>query len=254
MNSLMNSYTARENLLSQRIILVTGAGSGIGKSAALSYAKHGATVILLGRTIEKLELVYDEIEQANCPQPAIYPMNLETATGKDFEDMYVNLEEEFGHLDGILHNAAMLGTLMPMAQYDVDHWINVMQVNVNAAYMITRMCLPLLEKADNASVIFTSDDVAQQGKAYWGAYSISKAASDNMMQILADEMEVNSSIRFNSINPGKVATTMHAKAYPGINPNTLAQADDIMSSYLYLMGEDSQNINGQIIHAQNLED
>lgn len=246
----MYNYNAPAHLLKDRIILVTGAGDGIGKAAAKTYAEYGATVILLGKTIEKLEIVYDEIEQANGCQPAIYPMNLEGATSKDYEDMQVTLEKEFGRLDGILHNAALLGSLMPIAQFDMEHWAKIMQINLNAPYMITRMCLPLLNKSDNASVIFTTDDVGRQGKAYWGAYAISKAAGDNMMQILADEMEANSNIRFNSINPGKVATTMRSKAYPAENPNGIAKPDEIMASYLYLMGDDSKAVNGQIINAQ----
>ncbi|MCU7938934.1 MAG: YciK family oxidoreductase [gamma proteobacterium symbiont of Bathyaustriella thionipta] len=247
----MYNYSAPAQLLKDRIILVTGAGDGIGKVAAKTYAQYGATVILLGKTIEKLEKVYDEIEKDNGPQPAIYPMNLEGATGKDFEDMQVTLDNEFGRLDGILHNAAMLGTLMPIAQYDMAHWGKVMQVNLNAPYMITRMCLPLLEKSQNASVIFTTDDVGVKGKAYWGAYGISKAAGDNMMQILADEMEVNTPIRFNSINPGSVATTLLSKAFPGLDPTNLPKPADIMNAYLYLMGDDSKEINGQIIYAQS---
>lgn len=247
----MYNYSAPSHLLKERVIMVTGAGDGIGKVAAMTYAQHGATVILLGKTIEKLEIVYDEIEQANGPQPAIYPMNLEGATGKDYEDMQLTLNDEFGRLDGILHNAALLGSLMPIAQFDMEHWAKIMQINLNAPYMLTRTCLPLLDKSDHASVIFTTDDVGIQGKAYWGAYAISKAACDNMMQILADEMESNSNIRFNSINPGKVATTMRAKAYPGENPTDLAQPEDIMSSYLYLMGDDSKSVNGQIINAQS---
>jgi NAD(P)-dependent dehydrogenase (short-subunit alcohol dehydrogenase family) len=246
----MHTYSAPEQLLKDRVILVTGAGDGIGKVAAKTYARYGATVILLGRTIEKLELVYDEIEQENGAQPAIYPMNLETATGKDYEDMQVTLENEFGHLDGILHNAALLGSLTPIAQYDMEHWDKIMQVNLNAPYMITRMCLPLLAKADSASVIFTSDEVGMHGKAYWGAYGISKAAGDNMMQILADEMEVNTAIRFNSINPGIIATKLRSKAYPGEDPPPLKKPVDIMNLYLYLMGEDSKEITGQIINAQ----
>ncbi len=246
----MYNYSAPAHLLKDQIILVTGAGDGIGKIAAKTYAKFGATVILLGKTLDKLEVVYDEIEQDNGAQPAIYPMNLESATGKDYEDMQTTLDKEFGRLDGILHNAALLGTLMPIAQYDMEHWGKVMQVNLNAPYMLTRMSLPLLEKSENASVIFTSDDVGINGKAYWGAYGISKSASDNLMQILADEMEINTNIRFNSINPGKVATTMRSKAFPGENPNTIAMPEDIMNSYLYLMGADSKAVNGQIINAQ----
>ena len=246
----MYNYSAPAHLLNDRVILVTGAGDGIGKAAAKTFAEYGATVILLGRTIEKLEVVYDEIEQANGPQPAIYPMNLEGATAKDFEDMQVTLEKEFGRLDGILHNAALLGSLMPIAQFDMEHWGKIMQTNLTAPYMLTRICLPLLDKSENASVIFTTDDVGIHGKAYWGAYAISKSACDNMMQIMADEMEVNTNIRFNSINPGKVATTMRNKAYPGENPNDLAKPADIMNAYLYLMGDDSKSVNGQIINAQ----
>ena len=246
----MYDYSAPEQLLKDRILLVTGAGDGIGKAAAKTYARHGATVILLGKTIEKLEHVYDEIEQSGNPQPAIYPMNLEGASAKDYQDMQLTLDKEFGRLDGILHNAALLGSLMPISQYDMEHWSKVMQINLNAPYMLTRMCLPLLEKSAAASVVFTTDDVGIKGKAYWGAYAISKAAINNLMQILADEMEANTNIRFNCINPGKVATAMRSKAYPGENPNTIAQPSDIMNAYLYLMGADSKDINGQIIDAQ----
>lgn len=246
----MFNYSAPEHLLKDRIILVTGAGDGIGKAAAKAYAQYGATVILLGKTLEKLELVYDEIEQSNGPKPAIYPMNLEGATAKDYDDMQTTLDNEFGRLDGILHNAALLGSLTPISQFDMAQWGKIMQINLNAPYMITRICLPLLEKSADASVIFTTDNVGIKGKAYWGAYAISKAAGDNMMQILADEMEINTPIRFNSINPGNVATTMRAKAYPGEDPTSLAKPADIMNSYLYLMGRESESINGQIINAQ----
>lgn len=246
----MQPYTPPEGLLKNRFILVTGAGDGIGKAAAMAYAQAGATVILLGKTISKLESIYDQIEQAGGPQPAIYPMNLEGATGKDYEDMLVSLNSEFGRLDGILHNAALLGSLIPIAQFDMEHWSKVMHVNLNAPYMLTRTLLPLLLKSNHASVIFTTDDVGIQGKAYWGAYAISKAACDNMMQILADEMEVNTPVRFNSINPGKVATALRAKAYPAENPVKLAKPEQIMTNYLYLMGDDSLDVNGQIIEAQ----
>lgn len=247
----MFDYSAPEQLLKDEIILVTGAGSGIGRTAAKTFAQYGATVILLGKTVTKLEAVYDEIEQENSPEPAIYPMNLEGATAKDFENLQVTLNNEFGHLDGILHNAVLLGTLMPIARFDMAHWGKIMQVNLNAPYMLTRTCLPLLEKSASASVVFTTDDVGIKGKAYWGAYAISKAAGDNMMQIFADEMEVNTAIRFNSINPGIVATNLRAKAYPGQDPSGLAKPADIMNAYLYLMGKDSESVNGEIIKAQS---
>ena len=246
----MQNYIPKKNLLKNKIILVTGAANGIGKDVSLAYAQYGATVILLDKVITKLEQVYDQIEQSNNPQPAIYPMDLSGASVKDYQDLADNLENEFGHLDGILHNAALLGSLMPIAQYDLEHWSKVMQINLNAPYLLSRYCLPLLNKSPSSSIIFTADDVGNKGKAYWGAYAISKAASTTLMQVMADELEENTPIRVNSINPGAIATAMRAGAYPGEDPNLLTKVESIIPSYLYLMGDDSNQINGQIINAQ----
>ena len=246
----MQNYKPKKNLLKNKIILVTGAANGIGKEVSLAYAEYGATVILLDKVIAKLEQVYDQIEQSNYPQPAIYPMDLSGASVKDYQDLADNIENEFGHLDGILHNAALLGSLMPIAQYDLEHWSKVMQINLNAPYLLSRYCLPLLNKSSSSSIIFTADDVGNKGKAYWGAYAISKAASTNLMQVMADELEENTPVRVNSINPGAIATAMRAGAYPGEDPNLLTKVESIIPSYLYLMGDDSDQINGQMINAQ----
>ncbi len=250
MSETKKDYQARADLLKDRIILITGAGDGIGAAAAMSCAAHGATVILLGRTTRKLEAVYDAIESAGYPQPAIYPMNLEGASPKDYEDLAGTIENEFGRLDGLLHNASLLGTLTPLGQYDVEQWSKVMQVNLNAPFLMTRACLELLKKSDDASVLFTSSSVGRKGRAYWGAYGISKAANENMMQILADELESNTTVRANSINPGAVRTTMRARAYPGEDPNSLPKPDAIMATYLYLLGPDSKGVTGQQFDAQ----
>lgn len=250
MSETMKDYQARADLLKDRIILITGAGDGIGAAAAKSCAAHGATVILLGRTTRKLEAVYDAIEEAGHPQPAIYPMNLEGAAPKDYEDMAGTIEKEFGRLDGLLHNASLLGTLTPLSQYNVEQWSKVMQVNLNAPFLLTRACLDLLKKSDDASVLFTSSSVGRKGRAYWGAYGISKAANENMMQIWADELETNTHVRVNSINPGAVRTSMRAKAYPGEDPNIHPTPDAIMATYLYLLGPDSKGVTGQQFDAQ----
>lgn len=246
----MHNYIPAPGLLNGRVILVTGAGDGIGRAAARSFAAYGATVILLGRTIRKLEAVYDEIEQAGHPLPAIYPMNLEGAAPKDYEDLAGVLEEEFGRLDGLLHNAAFLGTLTPLAQYDVETWFKVMQVNLNAPFLLTRACMPLLKRSADASVVFTSDSVGRRGKAYWGAYGVSKFGIEGMMQILADELENTGSIRVNSIDPGPVRTLLRNRAYPAENPASLTAPDRIMGVYLYLMGPDSRGSSGQAFEAQ----
>jgi len=246
----MQDYSQASELLKQRIILVTGAGDGIGATAARTFAQHGATVVLLGRTIRKLETVYDAIEQSGSPQPAIYPMNLEGASPKDYLDLAETIEREFGRLDGLLHNAAILGTLTPLEMYDLELWTKVMQVNLNAPYLLTRACLPLLKKSDDASVLFTSSAVGRKGRAYWGAYGISKAAAENMMQIFADELEQNTTVRINSIDPGAVRTRMRARAYPGEDPDNNPTPDEIMGMYLYLMGPDSKEETGNSFKAQ----
>lgn len=243
-------YQAAPDLLKGRIILVTGAGDGIGKAAAKTYAAHGATVILVGRTIKKLEAVYDEIEAAGGAQPAIFPLNFESATYKDYGEMATLLEAEFGRLDGILHNAGILGSITPVEAYNPQMWEQVMQVNFNSALLMTQALLSLLQKSEDASLIFTSSSVGRKGRAFWGAYSISKFATEGLVEILADELENVSAIRVNSLNPGATRTAMRQLAFPGENPQTLRTAEEIMGTYLYLMGPDSKGVSGQKLNAQ----
>jgi NAD(P)-dependent dehydrogenase (short-subunit alcohol dehydrogenase family) len=248
----MFEYTAPTNLLENRIILVTGAGDGIGRAAALSYASHGATVILIGKTAAKLDAVYDEIEALGGPQPAIVPLNLETATEHDYIELTNILENEFGRIDGLLHNAGILGVRTPLESYDPIIWQQVMQVNVNAAFILTQNLMPLLRRSEDASIIFTSSGVGRAGRAYWGAYSVSKFATEGMMQILADELENTTNIRTNCINPGATRTNMRAYAYPAEQPENNPEPASIMPLYLYLMGPDSKGINGQSLDAQGI--
>ncbi len=246
----ITDYQAPAELLRDRVILVTGAGDGIGRAAALSFARYGATVVLLGRTIAKLEAVYDQIEQQRLPQAAIYPMNLEGAAVKDYEELALRIEKEFGRLDGILHNAAELGELTPMHQYDPEMWYRVLQVNLTAPFLITRACLELLNRAPDASVVFVSDRVGRRGHAYWGAYGISKFGLEGLMQTLAEETERHTAIRFNSIDPGPALTRMRRSAYPAEDPADLTTPEEIMGPFLYLMGPDSKDVTGQQFSAQ----
>lgn len=246
----MQDYQPTADLLKDRIILITGAGDGIGRAVAKDCAAHGATVILLGRTTHKLEAVYDAIVEAGHPQPAIYPMNLEGAAPKDYDDLAAVLEKEFGRLDGLLHNAAWLGTLAPIGHFDIESWFKSIQVNLNAPFMLTRACLPLMHAAADASLIFTSDQITQQAKAYWGAYGVTKFGINGLMQMLAEELS-NSTIRVNGIIPGPVRTNLRTWAYPGEDPNNLPTPDSITATYLYLLGPDSQGTNGELLNAQD---
>jgi len=246
----MFDYTAPDQLLKNRVILITGAGDGIGRAAAIDSARLGATVILLGRTIEKLEVVYDEIENAGYPQAAIYPLDLRSATDEDYISLAQVVEDEFGGVDGLVHNASILGQRTPLSNYESRTWNLVMQVNATAPFMMTQALLPLLEVSKDASIIFTSSSVGAQGKAYWGAYSVSKFATEGMAQILADETGNTSKIRVNIIDPGATRTSMRAQAYPGENPAQNPLPKDIMPVYQYLLGPDSLGITGQRFKAQ----
>ena len=246
----LKTYRPSRDLLAGRTILVTGAGDGIGKAAAMSFAAHGATVVLLGRTVRKLENAYDAMRAAGHPEPAIYPMDLLGAAPQDYEDLASRLEDECERLDGLLLNAGLLGVLSPFEQYDIEQWMHVMHVNVTSQFLLVQACLPLLRRSRDASIVFTSSGVGRQGRAYWGAYSVSKFATEGMMEVLADELEGDSSIRANSINPGATRTRMRAAAYPAENPASLPAPDEIMGAYLFLMGPDARGVNGKSLDAQ----
>ncbi|PKM28511.1 MAG: YciK family oxidoreductase [Gammaproteobacteria bacterium HGW-Gammaproteobacteria-11] len=246
----MFEYSARPDLLAGRTILVTGAGRGIGEAAAKAYAAHGATVLLLGKNEDNLNRVYDDIEAAGHPRPAVIPFNLETALPHQYDELAAMIEREFGLLDGLLHNAAIVGPRTPLEQLSGDNFMRVMQVNVNAMFILTSTLLPLLKLAKDASVIFTSSSVGRKGRAYWGAYAVSKFATEGLMQVLADELDDTAAVRANSVNPGATRTDMRAKAYPGENPLVNPLPEEIMPVYLFLMGPDSIGVNGQALDAQ----
>lgn len=245
----MRDYRPARDLLAGHVILITGAGDGLGAAASLAYARHGASVILVGRTQKKLEAVYDEILAEQLAAPMLMPLDLAKAGLHEFEQIAVAIEREFGRLDGLLHSAATLGTLTPLAQYDLETWQHVMQVNFNAVYLLTRACLGVLEKSADASVIFTTSEMARQGRAYWGAYAAAGAAVESLAQVWADELATNTSIRLNTLDPGAVRTALRARAYPGENPLSLPTPEEVMPVYLYLMGPESRGITGQALHA-----
>lgn len=244
-------YGPAPDLLQGKVILVTGAGDGIGRAAAESYAAHGATVVLLGRTQAKLESVYDAIEAAGGAQPALFPLDLASATEADYANLAEAMDSTFGHLDGLLHNASVLGERRPIASASWAAWAEVMQVNVNAQFLLSKALLPLLEQAPRASIVFTSSGVGRRGRAYWGAYAVSKFATEGLMQVLADELENTSRIRVNSLNPGATNTAMRRTAYPAETPTTNPSPAAIMPAYLYLMGDDSVGVTGQAVSAQS---
>ena len=244
------SYTYPDDLLAGRNILITGASDGIGRVLAVHAAAHGARVIIHGRNVAKLEKVHDEIESLpGAPRPSIAVMDLAAADSGAYTSLADSLAEEFGCLDGLVNNAGILGERYSIEQYDAAMWQQVMHVNVTAAFAITQVCLPLLHRSEDASIIFTSSGVGRVGKPFWGAYAVSKFATEGLSQVLASEQE-HGSIRVNCINPGAVRTDMRQAAYPAEDRDMLTTAEAIMPTYMYLLGPDSKGVNGQSLDAQ----
>ena len=236
--------------LKDKIVLITGAGDGMGKAAAIEYASQGASVILLGRNVKNLEKTHDIIISENSPSPMISLMDLSKADGNDYQELSDNLMNKYGHLDGLLLNAAILGDRSPISQYDISTWVNTIHVNLTSQFILTKSLLPSLEKSTGASVIFTSSGVGKIGKAFWGAYSVSKFGVEGLCQILSDEYQNDKTIRFNCINPGAIQTKMRKSAYPLEDPQKLLTPEDVLDKYVWLMSDDSKEIDGQSIDCQ----
>ena len=240
-------WSAPANLLANKTILITGAGAGIGAEAAKNFASHGATVVLLGRTVAKLEQVYDEIVAAGHPEPFIYPMDLMSTDFDDYTKLATALAEDIGSLDGLLLNAAVLGQRTPIANIHPSSWSDCMQINLNANFLLVKALLSMVNDSPTGRILFTSSGVGRQGRAYWGSYAVSKFAVEGFMQVLADELENTSTTRVNSINPGATRTAMRAEAFPAEIPEQVKLPEVLMPTYLYLMSALSQDIHGHMI-------
>ena len=249
----MFSFQPPPDFLQQKTVLITGASDGIGRALAIGFADHGATVILLGRSQQKLEQVYDEIESKNPGRVIIHPLDFASATTVEFDLLAASLDEQIEHLDGLIHNASILGPRVPIQFYPDRDWQQVMQVNVNAAFALTRVLLPTLSRADSARLIFTSSGAARKGRAFWGAYAVSKFATEGLMQILAAELESTSNVRVNSVNPGGTRTGMRRAAFPAEDPLSLPTPESLLDVYLYLFSEEAVGIHGQALDARNFD-
>lgn len=243
----LQAFELRPDSLRGRNILVTGATSGLGRALALACARAGATVILSGRSLAKLEKVYDEVEALGAPQPAIALLDLATATAPEYDGLAALIGREFGVLDGLVHSAAMLGERTPLEQYDIPTWCRVLHVNLTAPLILTQVLLPQLRKSPAASVLFVSSGVAHDPRPYWGAYAVSKAGLDSVRSLLSQELTGVSTVRVNSVSPGRLRTAMRAAAYPAEDPNTVPSADSVTDAFLYLLSEDSRTIAGQCV-------
>jgi NAD(P)-dependent dehydrogenase (short-subunit alcohol dehydrogenase family) len=241
-------YDPRAADIQGRVILVTGATRGIGKAVATALIRHGATVILHGRRAQELDALYHELKPLG-PEPAVAELDFERAQGDAYQQLTSAIETRFGRLDGLLHNAGILGDRTAIDDYDIGMWQRVLHVNLTAPFILTRCLLPLLRAADDASIVFTTSGVGNVGKAYWGAYSVSKFGTEGLAQIIAAENETNN-VRCNLINPGGTRTAMRRSAYPAEDPDMLPRPEDIVGPYLWLLGRASLGVTGRRIDAQ----
>lgn len=243
----LQSYRSAADLLKGRVILVTGSSHGIGRVAALTFAAHGATVVLHGRDVKALENVYDEIEDAGHPQPAAIPLDLDSATTRDYDGLAHSIASSVGRLDGILHNAGYVDKLSPLAQQSVDEWNRALRINLVAPFALTQACSRLLGSSPDASVIFTSETHGHTPAAFWGGYAVAKAGIEALMKIQAAEWEKLPNLRANVIVPGPVASPSRAKTHPGEVASSQRQPDALMPAYLYLIGPDSRDVSGVVV-------
>ncbi len=246
----LSSFQAPPSSLGGRIVLITGASRGIGSAVCLAAAAAGAQTVMLARSVKQMEAVADEIMAAGYLEPAIIPMNLEGATVEDYRHVASLMRDRYGHLDGLVFNAGILGEMAPLASYDAISWARVFQINVHSQFLLLQAMLPLLELSANGSIIFTSSGVGRKARAFWGAYAASKFATEAMMQTLADELGEQGKIRVNSLNPGRLRTQMRAQAYPAEDPASLRRPEDIINAYLFLLGPDSLDVHGLALDAQ----
>ena len=239
----INQYVATEQLLKDRIILITGASRGIGKAVAIECARLGATLLLVAKDLKRLENTYDEIVAMQVAQPAILNIDLENAGADDYQTIAESIEKEYGRLDGLLHNAGRVGGLTPLQQIDLSAWSQLITLHIHAPFLLSRVCIPLLKKSFDPTILFTVDET---NKAYWGAYGVGKCGQISLLKILADELDGDQKIRVNGVHPGKVRTDLRTHNYPGINPEEFPAAESVTTPFIYFLGPDSRGITGLI--------
>ncbi len=242
--NIKTNYKITVGELKDKIILVTGANRGFGRAMTLDLAKAGATVIMLGRDLSSLETAYDEVVDAGYQEPVLFPFDLEGATPEHYEQLQQDVLNNFGKLDGLIHNASIIGTMMPIEQYDIKVWYSTMQINLNAAFMLSQFLIPALNKSDDARMLFLSSSVGRSARAYWGAYGVSKFAIEGLSKTLAEELE-KSHISVNSVDPGCMRTEMRRTAYPAENSDNNPLPENKSPAMVYLMSENSKGLNGE---------
>ena len=234
----------KDDELKDKVILVTGANRGFGLAITMDLSKAGATVIMLGRDLGSLEYAYDAVVDAGYNEPILYPLDLEGATPENYQELQDNVLEKFDKLDGLIHNAAILGAQMPIEQYDIKLWYSTLQINLSAPFMLTQFLIPALAKSEDARILFLSSSVGREARAYWGAYSVSKFGIEGFAKTLSEELE-KTNISVNTVDPGKLRTEMRRTAYPAEDSSTVPMPEEKSAAIVYLLSNLSPKMNGE---------
>jgi len=241
---ISRDHIFKEGELKDKVILVTGANRGFGLAITMDLSKAGATVIMLGRDLGSLEHAYDAVVDAGYNEPILYPFDLEGASPENYQELQDNVLDKFEKLDGLIHNAAILGAQMPIEQYDIKLWYSTLQINLSAPFMLTQFLIPALSKSEDARILFLSSSVGREAKAYWGAYSVSKFGIEGFAKTLSEELE-KTNISVNTINPGKLRTEMRRTAYPAEDSSTVPMPEEKSAAIVYLLSSLSPKMNGE---------
>ena len=251
--TLPAGWVAQDDTLANRVILVTGAAGGLGRAAAHAVMRAGATPILLGRKLRALEKVYDSLETASGRAPALYPLDLEGATPRDYEDMAAAIERDFGRLDGIVHGAAQFPGLQPADQIAPLEFLRTLHVNLSAPFLLTQACVPLLTRAADSAVVFVLDDLERVSRAHWGSYGVAKHALAGLVSILGQEWE-STPLRVHALLPPPLRTALRRTAYFGENSLELPEPALMDAALVYLLGAAAQGVRGRVLDARGLAD
>ena len=241
-------YNPPTSLLEGRVVLVTGAGQGLGRALALDAAAHGATVALLGRTLEKLEATYDAITAAGGPEPALIPLDLASAATPEYDALNQLVRKDLKRLDAIAHCASHFVPLGPLANQTLEQWMTLLKVNLAAPFALTRACLPLLSAAaSDSSVVFTGETHGAHPLAYWGGFAVSKAGLSTLAAVWGEELAHKGRPRMNVFIPGPIATPQRAQSHPGEDRSTLRTPQAAARALLFLLGPDGAPYNGRTV-------
>jgi NAD(P)-dependent dehydrogenase (short-subunit alcohol dehydrogenase family) len=238
--------------LRERVVLIAGATGGLGRACAIECARAGATVVLAGRKVRALEGLYDELESLGAPTPGIYPIDFAGATADDYAAMADALHHQCGRLDAIVHGAIHFDGLRPVDQIKTDDWMRAQQVGLNAPFLLTQACLPVLRQRQDAAVVFVLDDPGRMGKAYWGGYGVAKAALGTFASVLHQETE-NTRVRVHALLPGPMRTGLRRMAYFGEDTMTIETPDAAGAAAAFLVGAEAASLRGQTLDLRRID-